>query len=69
MRSNTTAQGRVFIRCRRSIDEGPDAHVVTGHGLSTNIIEASVEAYLAALEKLLGSDSGVEADAASGTAR
>ncbi len=46
------AQGRVFIRCRRSIDEGPDAHVVTGHGLSTNIIEASLEAYVLAANKL-----------------
>jgi 2-isopropylmalate synthase len=46
------AQGRVFIRCRRSIDEGPDVHVVTGHGLSTNIIEASLEAYIVAANKL-----------------
>ena len=46
------AQGRVFIRCRRSIDEGPEAHVVTGHGLSTNIIEASMEAYVLAANKL-----------------
>jgi len=46
------AQGRVFVRCRRSIDEGPDARVVTGHGLSTNIIEASLEAYVLAANKL-----------------
>jgi 2-isopropylmalate synthase len=46
------AQGRVFIRCRRSIDLGPEAHVVTGHGLSTNIIEASLEAYVLAANKL-----------------
>jgi 2-isopropylmalate synthase len=46
------AQGRVFIRCRRSIDVGPEAHVVTGHGLSTNIIEASLEAYILAANKL-----------------
>ena len=46
------AQGRVFIRCRRSIDVGPEAHVVTGHGLSTNIIEASMEAYVLAANKL-----------------
>ncbi len=46
------AQGRVFIRCRRSIDMGPEAHVVTGHGLSTNIIEASLEAYVLAANKL-----------------
>ena len=46
------AQGRVFIRCRRSIDVGPEALVVTGHGLSTNIIEASLEAYVVAANKL-----------------
>src|SRR6185295_14992673 len=34
------AQGQVLVRCRRSSDEGPGALVVTGHGLSTNIIEA-----------------------------
>ena len=37
------AQGQVLVRCRRSSDEGPGALVVTGHGLSTNIIEASLE--------------------------
>ena len=46
------AQGRVFLRCRRSTDTGPDAIVVTGHGLSTNIIEASLEAYVVAANKL-----------------
>jgi 2-isopropylmalate synthase len=47
------AQGRVMVRARRSIDPEDTAETVTGHGLSTNIIEASLEAYLAALEKLL----------------
>ena len=37
---------------RRSIDDGR-VDSVTGHGLSTNIIEASLEAYVHALEKLL----------------
>jgi 2-isopropylmalate synthase len=46
------AQGQVTVRCRRSTDEGPKARVVTGHGLSTNIIEASIEGYLVALNKL-----------------
>ena len=46
------AQGQVIVRVRRSADEGPDAFVATGHGLSTNIIEASVAAYLAGAEKL-----------------
>ena len=50
------AQGQVLVRCRRSSDEGPDAHIVTGHGLSTNIIEASLEAYLTAANKLHGAD-------------
>ncbi|HZW00340.1 MAG TPA: 2-isopropylmalate synthase [Candidatus Deferrimicrobium sp.] len=47
------AQGRVMVRARRSIDPEGTAETVTGHGLSTNIIEASLEAYMAALEKLL----------------
>jgi 2-isopropylmalate synthase len=46
------AQGQVVVRARRSNDETSDAFVATGHGLSTNIIEASVAAYLAAAEKL-----------------
>ncbi len=48
------AQGQVLVRCRRSTDEGPGALAVTGHGLSTNIIEASLEAYLVAVNKLHG---------------
>ena len=56
------AQGQVLVRCRRSSDEGPNALVVTGHGLSTNIIEASLEAYLVAANKLHGAEiNGVEA--------
>ncbi len=55
------AQGQVLVRCRRSSDEGPGALVVTGHGLSTNIIEASLEAYLVAANKLHGAEiSGAE---------
>jgi 2-isopropylmalate synthase len=50
------AQGQVFLRCRRSSDVGPGALVVSGHGLSTNIIEASVEAYLVATNKLHGAE-------------
>ena len=48
------AQGRVLVRCRRSSDVGPGALIVSGHGLSTNIIEASIEAYLVAVNKLHG---------------
>ena len=39
-------------------DEGPGALVVSGHGLSTNIIEASIEAYLVAVNKLHGAEIG-----------
>ncbi len=46
------AQGQVVVRVRRSTEEGRDAFVATGHGLSTNIIEASVAAYLSGAEKL-----------------
>ena len=52
------AQGRVLVRCRRSTDEGPGALVVSGHGLSTNIIEASLDAYLVAVNKLHGAELG-----------
>jgi 2-isopropylmalate synthase len=52
------AQGRALVRCRRSTDVGPGALVVSGHGLSTNIIEASLEAYLVALNKLHGAQAG-----------
>jgi 2-isopropylmalate synthase len=50
------AQGQVLVRCRRSSDEGPGALVVSGHGLSTNIIEASIEGYLVAVNKLHGAE-------------
>jgi 2-isopropylmalate synthase len=50
------AQGQVLVRCRRSSDEGAGALVVSGHGLSTNIIEASLDAYLAAVNKLHGAE-------------
>jgi 2-isopropylmalate synthase len=52
------AQGQVLVRCRRSTDEGPGALTVSGHGLSTNIIEASLEAYLVAINKLHGAEIG-----------
>lgn len=58
------AQGQVLVRARRSTDADDTSETVTGHGLSTNIIEASLEAYLAALEKLIWH----QADAAAGEA-
>jgi hypothetical protein len=42
-----------MVRARRSVDPDDTAETVNGHGLSTNIIEASLEAYLAGLDKLL----------------
>jgi 2-isopropylmalate synthase len=50
------AQGQALVRCRRSSDEGPGALIVTGHGLSTNIIEASLDAYIVAVNKLHGAE-------------
>ena len=50
------AQGQVLVRCRRSSDEGPGALIVSGHGLSTNIIEASLDAYIVAVNKLHGAE-------------
>jgi 2-isopropylmalate synthase len=45
------AQGQVTVRLRRS-DREADSPVATAHGLSTDIIEASVRAYVAGAEKL-----------------
>jgi 2-isopropylmalate synthase len=57
------AQGQVVVRCARSIDDPARGESVTGHGLSTNIVEASLEAYLVATNKLhaieLGDESAV----------
>jgi 2-isopropylmalate synthase len=52
------AQGQVVLRCRRSIDEAATAETVTGHGLSTNIVEASLSAYLVATNKLRAAEAG-----------
>jgi 2-isopropylmalate synthase len=52
------AQGQVLVRCRRSSDSGAGALTVSGHGLSTNIIEASLDAYLVAINKLHGAEIG-----------
>jgi 2-isopropylmalate synthase len=46
------AQGQVVVRVHRSTEQGREAFIATGHGLSTNIIEASVAAYLSGAEKL-----------------
>ena len=58
------AQGQVTAKCRRSTDldaEGkplPNAPIVTGQGLSTNIIDASLVAYVSAANKLAALESG-----------
>ncbi len=54
--AGVAAQGQALVRCRRSSPEGPGALVVSGHGLSTNIIEASLDAYLTAVNKLHGAE-------------
>jgi 2-isopropylmalate synthase len=50
------AQGQVLVRCRRSSDVAASPLIVSGHGLSTNIIEASLDAYLVATNKLHGAE-------------
>ena len=44
------AQGQVRLRIRTG------GHVFTGHGLATDVIEASARAYLAALSKVIQGD-------------
>jgi 2-isopropylmalate synthase len=48
------AQGHATVRCHGSDAEGSDAAAwtVTGHGLATNVIEASLQAYVAAVNRL-----------------
>jgi len=62
--SGEDAQGQVTVRARRSTDTEGRGETVTGHGLSTNIIEASLEAYVNALEKLLAEQPATEPQAA-----
>ena len=58
------AQGQVSVKCRRSSDmdaEGkplPETRIVSGQGLSTNIIDASLVAYITAANKLAAIESG-----------
>ncbi len=46
------AQGSALVRCHRSSDTDEPPQKATGHGLSTNIIESSLEAYVTAANKL-----------------
>ena len=58
------AQGQVSVKCRRSVDIDaagkplPDTRIVSGQGLSTNIIDASLVAYITAANKLAAISSG-----------
>ena len=58
------AQGQVSVKCRRSSDidaDGrplADSRIVSGQGLSTNIIDASLVAYITAANKLAAIESG-----------
>ena len=58
------AQGQVSVKCRRSVDVDetgkplPDTSIVSGQGLSTNIIDASLVAYITAANKLAAISSG-----------
>jgi 2-isopropylmalate synthase len=67
------AQGEATVKIGQ-VPEGEEApNVYTGHGLSTNVVEASLRAYLAAINKLLAerteSPAAAEPQPAPGTAR
>jgi 2-isopropylmalate synthase len=51
--SGEDAQGQVTVRLRRGDQEAGEAPIITAHGLSVDIIEASLRAYLAGAEKLI----------------
>ncbi|MGZ8476336.1 MAG: 2-isopropylmalate synthase [Candidatus Limnocylindria bacterium] len=47
------AQGEATVKIAATSTEGEPPQVFTGHGLSTNVVEASLRAYLAAVNKLI----------------
>jgi 2-isopropylmalate synthase len=47
------AQGEATVKIAAASTEGGSPQVFTGHGLSTNVVEASLRAYLAAVNKLI----------------
>ncbi|MGH2444547.1 MAG: 2-isopropylmalate synthase [Candidatus Limnocylindria bacterium] len=47
------AQGEATIKIAAPVGEGDVPQVFTGHGLSTNVVEASLRAYVAAVNKLI----------------
>jgi len=65
------AQGEATVKIGHLINDDEPPAVYTGHGLSTNVVEASLRAYLAAINKLLAEQAapaaGAETDAGAAT--
>jgi 2-isopropylmalate synthase len=51
--SGEDAQGEATVKIAAQTGEAEAPQVFTGHGLSTNVVEASLRAYLAAVNKLI----------------
>ncbi|HJP70396.1 MAG TPA: alpha-isopropylmalate synthase regulatory domain-containing protein, partial [Candidatus Limnocylindria bacterium] len=47
------AQGEATVKIAAPAGDGDVPEIFTGHGLSTNVVEASLRAYLAAVNKLI----------------
>jgi 2-isopropylmalate synthase len=47
------AQGEATVKIAAPASDGDVPEIFTGHGLSTNVVEASLRAYLAAVNKLI----------------
>jgi 2-isopropylmalate synthase len=47
------AQGEATVKIAAATSNGDVSQIYTGHGLSTNVVEASLRAYLAAVNKLI----------------
>ena len=56
------AQGEATVKIAAPATDGETPEIYTGHGLSTNVVEASLRAYLAAVNKLIA-EHPVAADA------
>ena len=51
--SGEDAQGEATVKISAPAGDGDVPQVFTGHGLSTNVVEASLRAYIAAVNKLI----------------
>jgi 2-isopropylmalate synthase len=60
--SGEDAQGEATVKISAPAGDGDVPQIFTGHGLSTNVVEASLRAYLAAVNKLIA-EHPVAADA------